>query len=52
MGPSKINDIEMEDGTIAKDSGVLVERCDCARLLLMGSPVLRSYKSASHRLES
>lgn len=27
MGPSKVNDIEMDDGTIAKDSGVLVERC-------------------------
>lgn len=27
MGPSKVNDVEMDDGTIAKDSGVLVERC-------------------------
>jgi hypothetical protein len=27
MGPSKVNDIEREDGTIAKNSGVLVERC-------------------------
>jgi hypothetical protein len=26
MGPSAINDVEMPDGTIAKNSGVLVER--------------------------
>ena len=26
MGPSKVNDIELPDGTVAKSQGVLVER--------------------------
>jgi hypothetical protein len=32
MGPSKVNDVELPDGTTAKSQGVLVERYCISRL--------------------
>lgn len=34
MGPSAVNDVELADGSIGKDQGVLVERCGPAPLPL------------------
>lgn len=49
MGPSKVNDVELPDGTTAKSQGVLVERCRYLEQSGCASICINSCKAPTQR---